>query len=144
LETSRPDRGASIPSAEADKRWLPSPIAWRQYEVKLASGATATLGFSLADRRDANNARVMKAYGASQLGLFVVLGDPQSREAAVLWFQQARFLTLFSPDPMKIGDEVKGLLPRYFTAFFDDIKDLAPDLASVKLIAPRTGDRNLH
>jgi hypothetical protein len=130
--------------SESENRWLPSPIAWRQYEVKLASGCTATLGFSLGDPCDANTARVMKAYGASHLGLFVVLGDPQSRESAVLWFQQARFLTLFSPEPMEISDEVRGLLVRYFTAFFDEIKEVAPDLASVRLIASRTGDWKLH
>ena len=33
--------------SQPERRWLPSPIAWRQYKVTLASGATATLGFSL-------------------------------------------------------------------------------------------------
>jgi hypothetical protein len=130
--------------SESERRWLPSPIAWRQYNVKLASGFTATLGFSLGDSSDATTARVMKAYDASYLGLLVVLDDPQSVEAAVLWFQQATTLTLVSPDSIRISDEVRGLLPRYFTAFFDDIKDLAPVLGSIRLIAPRTGDRKLH
>ena len=130
--------------SQSENRWLPSPLAWRQYEVKLASGVTAKLGFTLGDPGDAKTARVTKAYGATRLGLFLVLGDPQSREAAVLWFQQTRFLTLFSSDPMMIGEEVRGLLSRYFAAFFDDIRDVAPDLASVRLIAPRTGGRTLH
>ena len=130
--------------SEPEKRWLPSPIAWRQYEAKLASGFTATLGFSLADPFDADTARVMAAYSASHLGLFVVFDDPHSMEAPVLWFQEASCLTLLSPDPMKIGDEVRALLPRYFTAFFHEIKDLAPELGKVRLIAPRTGDRKLH
>ena len=132
-----------VPS-EPGERWLPSPIAWRQYEVKLASGRTATLGFSLADRTEVNTARILEAYEASHLGLFVVLDDPDSLEAVMLWFQQETVLTLFSPDPMKIGDEVRGLLPRYFTTFFDEIRDLAPDLGNIRLIAPRTGDRKLH
>ena len=132
-----------LPS-EPGKRWLPSPIAWRRYDVKLASGPAATLGFSLADRTEVDTARILEAYEASHLGLFVVLGDPDSLEAVMLWFQQATVLTLFSPDPMKIGDEVRGLLPRYFTAFFDEVRDLAPGLGSIRLIAPRTGDRNLH
>ena len=130
--------------SEPERRWLPSPIAWRQYQAKLASGSTATLGFSLGDPCDATTARVMKAYDASHLGIFLVLDDPQSVEAAVLWFQQAASLSLLSPDPIRIGDEVRGLLPRYFTAFFDEIKDLAPVLGSIRLIAPRTGDRKLH
>lgn len=130
--------------SEPEKRWLPSPIAWRQYEAKLASGFTATLGFSLGDPWEADTARVMAAYGASHLGLLVVLDDPQSSEGPVLWFQEATCLTLLSPDPMKIGDEVRALLPRYFTAFFHEIKDLAADLGNVTLIAPRTGDKKLH
>ena len=43
-----------------------------------------------------------------------------------------------------IGDEMRTLLPRYFAVFFDEIKDIAPDLAAVKLVVPRTGDKNLH
>ncbi len=130
--------------SESERRWLPSPIAWRQYEAKLVSGVTATLGFSLGDPCDANTARVMAAYKASHLGLFVALDDPQSMEAPVLWFQEAACLTLLSPDPIKIGDEVRGLLPRYFAVFFHEIRDMAPDLGRVRLIAPRTGDKNLH
>lgn len=129
---------------EPERRWLPSPIAWRQYQTRLASGFTATLGFSLGDPCDATTAQVMKAYDASYLGLFVVLDDPQSVEAAMLWFQQAASLTLLAPDSIKIGDEVRGLLPRYFTTFFGEIKDLAPVLGNIRLIAPRTGDRKLH
>jgi hypothetical protein len=63
----------------------------------------------------------------------------------VLWFHQATSLTLVSQNgDMMIGDEVRSLLPRYFAAFFDDIKDIAPDLADVRLAAPRTGDKSLH
>lgn len=130
--------------SKPEKRWLPSPIAWRQYDLKLVSGFTVTLGFSLGDPCEAGTARVMKAYDAAYLGLLAILGDPQSLEVPVLWFQQAASITLFSPDPLKIGDEVRALLPRYFTAFFDEIKDQVPGLAGVRLIAPRTGDRKLH
>jgi hypothetical protein len=35
-------------------------------------------------------------------------------------------------------------LPRYFAVFFDEIKDVAPELESVRLAAPRTGDKHLH
>ena len=66
-------------------------------------------------------------------------------EEAVLWFRQATALTLLPQnDDMTIGDEVKALLPRYFAVFFDDIKDVAPDLADVRLAAPKTGDKTLH
>jgi hypothetical protein len=129
-----------------DRRRPPGSLAWRQYEVKLISGRTAILGFSLADPRHATMARVKREHHASNLGLLVVLDDPDSIEEVVLWFQQATSLTLLSQNgDMMIGDEVQALLPRYFTVFFDEMKEIAPDLADISL-APvrRTGGRNLH
>jgi hypothetical protein len=114
--------------------------------VKLMSGRTATLGFSLADPRHRTMARIKREHAAVNLGLLIVLDDPESREEVVLWFQQATSLTLLSQnDDMTIGDEVRALLPRYFTVFFDEVKEIAPDLADI-LLAPvlRTGEKNLH
>ncbi len=42
-----------------------------------------------------------------------------------------------------IGDEIRALLPRHFAVFFDEIRDLAPELAD-GLAVPRTGDKRLH
>ena len=133
------------PQNEAGRRRPPGSLAWRQYEVKLASGRAVTLGFSLADPDDKTMGRLKKAHDASHLGLVIVLGDPDSLEEVVLWFQQATSLTLISQNgDVEIGEEVKGLLARYFAVFFDDIKDIAPKLADIRLAVPRTGDRNLH
>jgi hypothetical protein len=135
----------SVRHSNAGKRCPPGSLAWRQYQVKLVSGGTATLGFSLADPHDKTMARVKQAHDASHLGLLVVLDDPDSLEEVVLWFQQATSLTLVSQNgDTMIGDEVRGLLPRYFAAFFDEIKDVAPELATVRLVMPRTGDKRLH
>ncbi|MBV8191142.1 MAG: hypothetical protein JOY64_28100 [Alphaproteobacteria bacterium] len=134
-----------MPRHEGDRRRPPGSLAWRQYEVKLASGHTATLGFSLADPRHKSIARAQRAHDASHLGWLVVRDGPDAPEEAVLWFRQATALTLLPQnDDMTIGDEVKALLPRYFAVFFDDIKDVAPDLADVRLAAPKTGDKTLH
>lgn len=131
--------------SKSQSRCPPASLAWRQYSVKLASGRTATLGFSLADPNDETMARLRKAHDASHLGLLFVLNDPDSLEEVVLWFEQATSLTLISQNgDTMIGDEVRGLLPRYFAVFFDDIKDIAPELASVRLAVPRTGDKTLH
>ena len=136
---------SSVPHAATKRRCPRGSLAWRQYQVKLASGHTATLGFSLADPHDKTMARVKRAHDASHLGVLVVLDDPDSREEVVLWFQQATSLTLVSQNgDTMIGDEVRCLLPRYFAVFFDEIKDIAPDLADIRLVAPKTGDKNLH
>lgn len=134
------------PRSGTEKRHPRGSLAWRQYEVKLTSGRTATLGFSLGDPRHRTMARVKREHGASNLGLLVVLDDPDSLEEVVLWFQQEKSLTLIPQNgDMMIGEEVKALLPRYFTVFFDEVKEIAPTLGDI-LIArvPRTGDKNLH
>lgn len=110
------------------------------------SGRTAILGFSLADPSHATMARIKSEHEASNLGLLVVLDDPDSLEEVVLWFQHATSLTLLSQGgDMLIGEEVRALLPRYFTVFFDEVKEIAPDLADILLApVPRTGEKNLH
>ena len=131
--------------AGRDGRSPPASLAWRQYQVKLVSGCTATLEFSLADPHDKTMARVKQRHDAVHLGLLVVVGDPESVEEVVLWYQQRTSLTLVSQNgDMMIGDEIRGLLPRYFAVFFDEIKDLAPDLADIRLLVPKTGDKTLH
>ncbi len=124
----------------------PGSLAWRQYEVKLVSGRTVIFGFSLADPNHKTMAELKRRHHATYLGLVVVLDDPESMEEIVLWFRQATALTLMSQNgDVMIGEEAQALLPRYFTVFFDEIKDIAPDLAGVLLApVPRTGAKNLH
>lgn len=127
------------------RRCPPGSLAWQEYPVGLASGRTARLGLSLSDPRDRTMARVKKAHGALNLGHLVVLDDPDSAEEVVLWLHQARSLTLVAREgDTLIGHEVAAVLPRYFAAFFDEIKHLAPLLSDVRLVMPRTGDRKLH
>ena len=90
-------------------------------------------------------ARLKREHQALHLGLLIVLDDPASLEEVVLWFQQATSLTLVSQNgDTPISGEIKRVLPRYFAVFFDEIKDIAPELANVSLEVPRTGDKNLH
>jgi hypothetical protein len=133
-----------MPDAKEASRPL-GTLAWRQYEVRLDSGH-ATMGFSLADPEDETIAEIKRKHDASNLGFLVILDDPESLEEVVLWFQQAGALTLMSQNgAMLLGDEVRSLLPRYFTLFFDEIRDIAPDLADVLLLGvPKTGTRHLH
>jgi hypothetical protein len=123
----------------------PGSLAWQQYQVNLASGRAVTLAFSLADPGDAAMARMKARHGAAHLGLLVVLDDPDSVEEAVVWFHQTQALTLLSQHrDMVIGDEVRALLPRYFSVFFDDVKALAPQLSQARLALAETGGKTLH
>ena len=129
----------------AKGRCPPGSLAWQQYQVNLMSGRAVTLGFSLADPRDKMMCRMKARHRALHLGLLVVLDDPDSVEEVVVWFQQAASLTLVSQTAdITIGPEVRALLPRYFAVFFDDVKELAPELANVNFAVPKTGDKSLH
>jgi hypothetical protein len=140
-----PSDGGAVVSSPSRGRCPPGSLAWQQYHVRLMSGCTATLGLSLADPRDATMAQVKATHGAAHLGLLVILDDPDSLEEVVLWLHQARTLTLISQNgDTLIGDEVKAVLPRYFAAFFDEVKELAPALADVRLVVPKTGDKTLN
>lgn len=133
------------PPSATRKRCPPASLAWQEYQVKLGSSRIVTVCLSLADPRDKTMARVMTAHDALHMGLLVILDDPESLEETVLWFHQAAALTLVSQNgDILIGDEIRALLPRYFTVFFDEIRDLAPELADVKLAVPKTGDKRLH
>ena len=121
-------------------------LAWRQYDVTLDSGHCVKVGFSLADPHDETIAEIGRKHGASNLGFLVILDDPDSLEEVVLWFHQASELTMMSQNgAMLIGDEMKALLPRYFTVFFDEIRHIAPDLADVSLVGvPKASKKHLN
>ena len=128
-----------------DKRCPVGSLAWRQYRVPLLSGQAATIGLSLGDPDNRTMASLKLSHDAAHVGLLVVLDDPESPEEIVVWFQQATTLTLISQDgDARLGAEISVVLPRYFAAFFDDIKDIAPDLARIRLAAPKTLDRTLN
>lgn len=78
--------------------------------------------------------------------LLVILDDPDSLEEVVLWFHQASALTMMSQNgALLIGDEMKALLPRYFTVFFDEIRHIAPGLADVLLVGvPKASKKHLN
>ncbi len=120
-------------------------LAWREYEIKLGSGNAVTLEFSLADGKHRTVARMKRAYEALHLGLLTIIGDLDSEEEAVLWLHQATALTLVAQEgDIMISGEVREILPRYFAVFFDEIRQIAPDLAHIALVAAKTGDRSLH
>jgi hypothetical protein len=121
-------------------------LAWRQYDVTLDSGHCVKVGFSLADPHDETIAEISRKHSASNLGFLVILDDPDSLEEVVLWFHQASALTMMSQNgAMLIGDEMKALLPRYFTVFFDEIRHIAPGLADVLLVGvPKASKKHLN
>lgn len=134
------------PSISFEKRCPVGALAWRQYRVPLLSGRSATLGFSLGDPANSLMASLKRKHQAAHLGLLVVLDDdPTSPEDIIVWYHQKMTLTLISQEGAAvISPEIRSVLPRYFAAFFDEIKDVAPGLGDVRLTAPRLLDRTLH
>ena len=111
----------------------------------MLSGQAVTIGLSLGDPDNRMMASLKASHGAAHVGLLVVLDDPESPEEIVVWFHHATTLTLISQHrDTRLGAEISSVLPRYFAAFFDDIKDVAPDLARIRLAAPKILDRTLN
>lgn len=135
-----------MPRPSSETRRPLGALAWRQYDVTLDSGHCVKVGLSLADPHDETIAEISRKHGAYNLGFLVILDDPDSLEEVVLWFHQTSSLTMMSQNgAVLIGDEMKALLPRYFTVFFDEIKHIAPDLAEVLLVGvPKASKKHLN
>lgn len=118
--------------------------------MTLHPGRTITLGFSLADPHDGRISILKQRHIASHLGLLVLFDDTEAGDTdtpgqVLLWLHQSGVLTLIAQSGDGIvSDDVRAILPRYFAAFFDEIKELAPDLAGVTLAMIPTNDKTLH
>ena len=125
---------------------VPGALAWREYQVPLPSRFTATISFTLGDPdHETWPAVVARQRGALAFGMLAIDDVPDAPEKAVLWTVERDRLSIIcerdDPDP---SEEVKQVLPRYFAMFFDDIRDVAPQLAAREIIMPREGDTTLH
>ncbi|SKA34911.1 hypothetical protein SAMN02745126_05575 [Enhydrobacter aerosaccus] len=125
---------------------VPGALAWREYQVHLPSHVTATLSFTLGDPdHEAWPAVVARQRGALAFGMLAIDDVPDAPEKAVLWtVEQDRLSIICERDDPDHSEEVKRVLPRYFAMFFDDIKDLAPQLAAREVLMPCLGDTTLH
>lgn len=108
-------------------------LATREYDVPLPDGATGKLAFALCDLlKDNALAQHARRRQAVAFGLLSFEGLPDAPLNALLWVRtrDGMEMTTADADDQPSGD-LQRLVARYFIVFFDEIKDVVPELASL-------------
>ncbi|MDB5489934.1 MAG: hypothetical protein JWQ58_3649 [Reyranella sp.] len=108
-------------------------LATREYDVTLPDGAQGRLAFALCDLlRDNALAQHARRRQAVAFGLLSFEGLPDAPSNALLWVRtrDGMEMTTANADDQPTGD-LQRLVARYFIVFFDEVKDVVPELASL-------------
>lgn len=108
-------------------------LATREYEATLPAGETGRLAFALCDLARQNalagHARRRKAVA---FGLLSFEGFADAPRGTLLWVRTRDGLEMTTADgDNQPGVELQRLVARHFIVFFDEIKDVVPELASL-------------
>lgn len=108
-------------------------LATREYEATLPAGEAGKLAFALCDLARANplagHARRRKAVA---FGLLSFEGFSDAPRGTMLWVRTRDGLEMTSADgDDQPGPELQRLVARYFIVFFDEVRDVAPELSSL-------------
>lgn len=108
-------------------------LATREYEVTLPAGEKGKLAFALCDLSRENalagHARRRKAVAFGLLSFEGFAGAPLR---PLLWVRTKDGMEMTGADgDDQPGPELQRLVARYFIVFFDEIKDVAPELSSL-------------
>ena len=111
-------------------------IEYRKYDVRMHDSTIVSFAVTLCNLYgDSSLAESAREKGALALGQISILGLPGGDPDPLVWElvgDPAR-ITLSASDP-ELDKNLLGTCSRLLAEFFDDIKDTAPDLASLSLI----------
>ena len=108
-------------------------LATREYDVMLPDGSKGKLAFALCDlSRENALARHARQREAVAFGLLGFEGLPEGPRHPLLWVRTRTGMEMTTSDSDdQPGAELQRLVARYFILFFDDIKDVVPELAAL-------------
>ena len=108
-------------------------LATREYDVTLPDGATGKLAFALCDLlKDNALAQHARRRQAVAFGLLSFEGLTDAPLNALLWVRTRDGMEMTTADANdQPSGDLQRLVARYFIVFFDDIKDVVPELASL-------------
>lgn len=108
-------------------------LATREYEVTLPDCTHGRLAFALCDlTRDNALAQHARRRRAVAFGLLSFAGLPDAPRNALLWVRTKDGMEMTTADgDDQPGGDLQRLVARHFIVFFDEIKDLAPELATL-------------
>ena len=130
-----------------DDNHLPAgAVAYREYEVPLAQGGTASLAFTLAGQ-DANSVvfDVARSLQAVAYGFVSILDYPGAPRHPVVWLQLPTQLALMVADGDEdLSQDLKQIIARRLMQFISDIAPIAPQLAALHFKSVGSSDRSLN
>ncbi len=108
-------------------------LATREYEVTLPDGAQGKLAFALCDlSRENALARHARKREAVAFGLLGFENLPDAPQHPLLWVRTRSGMEMTTSDgDDQPGADLQRLVARHFIAFFADIEDVVPELATL-------------
>lgn len=108
-------------------------LATREYEVTLPDGTRGKLAFALCDlAKDNALAQHARRRQAVAYGLLSFAELPDAPRSALLWVRTKDGLEMTTADGDDQPDgDLQRLVARHFIVFFDEVKELAPELATL-------------
>jgi hypothetical protein len=108
-------------------------LATREYDVTLPDGTKGTLAFALCDlAKDNALAQHARRRQAVAFGLLSFTELPEAPRNALLWVRTRDGMEMTTADgDDQPGGDLQRLVARYFIVFFDEVKDLVPELATL-------------
>ncbi len=108
-------------------------LTTREYDVTLPDGTQGKLAFALCDlAKDNALAQHARRRQAVAFGLLSFAELPDAPRNALLWVRTKDGLEMTTADgDDQPGGDLQRLVARYFIVFFDEVKDLAPELATL-------------
>ena len=108
-------------------------LATREYDVTLPDGTQGRLAFALCDLvRDNALAQHARRRKAVAFGLLSFTELPNAPRNALLWVRTKDGMEMTTADgDDQPGGDLQRLVARHFIVFFDEIKDMMPELATL-------------
>ena len=107
-------------------------LAFREYEVPLAGGGIASIAFTLGQPNiETHAAQLVREVGAVAYGYVSILDHPHAPIHPVVWMRTPTDIAIaVSDDDADLDGDIKQLIAETIFVFFDEIADVAPELAS--------------
>jgi hypothetical protein len=118
---------ANIPDASGT-------VARREYEYHFPDGTSAALAVTLCFSDDSDAAKAARDKGALAHGLISVVGVPRAPLRPMMWMlTKNELVTLVVEADPAVSDDLHRMLVPVMRTFFKDVRDVAPDLADLRL-----------
>jgi hypothetical protein len=120
--------------ARANIRDASGTVAYRKYEYHFPDGTSAAFAVTLCFSDDSDAAKVARDRGAVAHGQVSVVGVPHAPLHPMLWlWTKDELVTLVAEDDPAVSDDLHRMLVQVMRTFFKDVRDVAPDLAALRL-----------